>query len=115
EEWIQRLMHLSDICEVHNVRTHIAFVGTAILAKATNRNVDPFSIKATSSRPGAYSARGLGHGALVPKAAELGIDLGTRGREPLNNQPYFRSVAVSSDMPIREQTRPALDATMAIL
>ncbi len=115
EDWIARIQRLSEICETHNVRTHIAFLGTAILAKATDRSIDPFSIKATSSRPGAYSARGFGHGVLVPNAAELGIDLGTRGREPLNNQPYFRSVEVSSEMPIKENSRPALDATMQVL
>lgn len=115
QEWVEQIEWLSQTCENHNVRTHIAFLGTAILAKATDRNIDPFSVKTTSSRPGAYSARGLGHNVLVPYAVELGIDLGTRGREPLNNQPYLQSVDVSSEMRIREAARPALEATMQVL
>ena len=114
-DWIEKIDQLSKICEHYDIRTHIAFLGTAILAKAVNRHVDPFAIKAAARRPGAYSARGLCHRALVPNAAELGIDIGTRGREPINNQPYFRSAEVSSAMPIKESTRPALDALMSVL
>ena len=68
----------------------MAFLGTAILAKATSLDVDVYSVKAGAHTAGAYSARGLGHGVLVPNALQIGIDLGVSGREPLNNQPYFR-------------------------
>jgi hypothetical protein len=38
----------------------------------------------------AFSARALAENVLVPLSAELGISLGVTGRQPLNNQPYFR-------------------------
>jgi hypothetical protein len=40
-------------------------------------------------RPGPSPPGRLPHDVLVPNAAELGIDLGTRGQEPLNNQPLL--------------------------
>jgi len=89
EEWTNRIQELSDACESSS-RTHIAMLGTAILAKATDLKADAFSVKEGASTEGAYSARGLGHGVLVPNAPILGIHLGVTGREPLNNQPYFR-------------------------
>ena len=114
EKWLERIEALSQVCEKHDVRTHIAHLGIAILAKATDRRVDPFAIKARSKRPGAYSARSFGD-ALVRNARELGIDLGTRGREPLQNQPYEKSDEVSGDMVVKPATRPALDAHMEAL
>lgn len=88
-KWEQLITEFSVACD-DSSKTHIAFLGTALLAKATNINVDPFSVKASDSSEGAYSARGLGHGVLVPNAPLLDIHLGVTGREPLNNQPYFR-------------------------
>jgi len=64
-------------------------LGTALLAHATDSRVDALALKVESS-DAAYSARNLAHGVLVPAAFEYGIDLRTRGPEPLNNQPFFR-------------------------
>jgi hypothetical protein len=70
-------------------RTFTAALGTALLAKATDSRIDPLALKATED-PRAYSARTLGHQVLVPASVEFGFDLGATGREPLNNQPFFR-------------------------
>lgn len=87
--WEANVTRLSEACERAS-RTHIAFLGTALLAKATDPAADAFGNKASDEHPGAYSARRLAHGVLVPNAPLLGINLGVTGREPLNNQPYFR-------------------------
>lgn len=76
---------------------------------------DVYAVKANADTPGAYSARGLGHGVLVPNAPRLDINLGVTGREPLNNQPYFRIMRVSRDIPIRGNARPALEKVCDIL
>lgn len=89
ESWVRDISALSEACAGAS-RTHIAMLGTALLAKATDLRADAFSVKEGAGTPGAYSARGLGHGVLVPNAPMLGIHLGVTGREPLNNQPYFR-------------------------
>jgi len=112
--WEADIEQFSKICE-QATRTHIAFLGTALLAKAVNINVDVFAVKAGDDDPGAYSARGLGHGVLVPLSPQLGINLGVTGREPLNNQPYFRIMRVSRDIPIHGNARPALEKLCDLL
>jgi hypothetical protein len=70
-------------------RTYTPALGTVLLAKSTDPRVDPFSIKAQYGR-NTYSLRTLGHGVLVPAAQQLGFSIRNTGREPLNNQPFFR-------------------------
>ena len=70
-------------------KTYTVALGTALLAKATDPRVDPLSIKA-SYAPNSYSLRTLGHKVLVPEAERRGFSIRTTGREPLNNQPFFR-------------------------
>jgi hypothetical protein len=89
KKWVQYIEEISQRCEDAGIRTHIAFLGTAILAKATDAAADVYSVK-RSKVDGVYSARTLAHEVLVPLCPELGIHLGVTGREPLNNQPYFR-------------------------
>lgn len=105
--WVQRIGALSEACESTS-KTHIAFLGTAILAKAVDPRADVFAVKAGASTAGAYSARGLGHGVLVPLAPVLGIDLGVSGREPLNNQPYFRIYRATAEevLPLVKDAAP---------
>lgn len=72
-------------------RTFVAGFGAALLAKATDDGVDPLSIKSAYSER-AFSLRTLCHSVLVPHSKEAipTYHLGATGREPLNNQPYFR-------------------------
>jgi SacI restriction endonuclease len=70
-------------------KTYTPALGTVLLAKATDDRVDPFSIKAEYSQ-NTYSMRTLCHGVLVPAAQQLGFSIRNTGREPLNNQPFFR-------------------------
>jgi hypothetical protein len=112
--WEARIQHLSEICEKSN-RTHIAFVGTALLAKATNQDVNVFAIKAKANTPGAYSARSVVQHALVPEARRLKVDIGVTGKEPLNNQPYFHNSLVSRQMVVHSTAHDALNAVCDIL
>jgi len=89
-------------------KTFIAMLGTALLAKATDPRIDPFALKVRDF-PTAYSARSLCKDVLVPCAVEAGIHIGTTGREPLNNQPFFRHERVGPDMKVRAHVRPHLD------
>lgn len=70
-------------------KTYVAALGTGLLARATDERVDALALKVKSG-PDAYSARTLAHNVLVPPSLEFGYDLGATGREPLNNQPFFR-------------------------
>jgi hypothetical protein len=101
--WVKPLEALSEAAAGKGA-THIAFVGTAILAKCVDPRVDVFAIKSRSG-PNGYSARTLAKDVLAANAPELDINLGVTGREPLNNQPYFRSERLTRDAPVRN---PAL-------
>lgn len=69
-------------------KTYPTALATLLLAKSLNDEVDTLSIKAQGER--SYSIRGLGHSVVVPAAVTHGFSLRVTGREPLNNQPWFR-------------------------
>lgn len=109
-EWEGKVERLSRRCAEGVSQTHIAFLGTSMLAKAMSRDADLFAIKPShSDSPGAYSARTLCHTVLVPLAAEYGINIRVTGREPLNNQPYFRMTRLGDDTPVHPGGRAAFD------
>ena len=115
--WEKKVQKLSELCEAGGAKTHIAFVGTALIAKAVRSDVDLKAIKpkhALDNR-NAFSARSLCHGVLVPLAAELGIDIGATGREPLNNQPYFRMKSLDDGTPVHKRARPAFEFTLSMI
>lgn len=114
-EWIELVEKLSKECERAGVRTYIAFLGTAILAKAVDPSLDAFSVKSKTGGENAYSARSLAHGVLVPMTTELGINLGVTGREPLNNMPFFRMQRVDDDTPIHGKAAEAMSVLKEIL
>lgn len=70
-------------------KTYTPALGTVLLARATDPSADPLSIK-TEYGSTTFSLRTLGHEVLVPAARELGFSIRNTGREPLNNQPFFR-------------------------
>ena len=110
-DWLAKVARLSMLCEKGGSRTHIAFLGTAMVAKALRPDVDLLAIKPSKAlgNPGAYSARSLCHNVLVPLAVDLGVSLGVTGREPLNNQPYFRIARLGDDTPVHRRSRAAFD------
>jgi len=85
--WNRWMTHTTEVAKSPS-KTYITFLGTALLAKSVDDRVDALSIK-KSSGPNGYSARSLGHGVLVPASVVHGFDLIAKGREPLNNQPFF--------------------------
>lgn len=113
-KWVAQIEAFSQICESSS-KTHIAFLGTVLLAKSVDIRCDAFSVKAGDDSPGAYSARGLAHNVLVPLAPKLDINLGVTGREPLNNQPYFRIKRISVDMPVRGNAQIAIKSLIDLL
>lgn len=109
--WQQKVERLSRLCQEGVSKTHIAFLGTVLLAKSLDRNADLYAIKPAHAKDNAnaFSARTLCHSVLVPLAAELGINLGVTGREPLNNQPYFRMTRLGDDTPVHGGGRAAFN------
>jgi hypothetical protein len=102
-EWLERTRRVGQSPN----RTFVAALGTGLLAKATDGRVDPLALKEDAGER-AYSARGLCHAILVPAAGEFGFHLGATGREPLNNQPFFRYDRIDAIQ--RVKSRAALEA-----
>lgn len=113
ENWKKKFESFSKICD-ETTLTHIAFLGTALLAKSVDLGVDVWAVKARKGSD-SYSARGLGHGVLVPNSPRLGISLGVTGREPMNNQPYFQIDRVSRTTTVHGKAKRALSALCDIL
>jgi hypothetical protein len=114
--WKERVESLSQVCEEAGVRSHIAVLGNAMLAKATNLNVDPFSLKERDDSPGAYSARGIADKVLGPWTANVGLNIGVSGPNPLNNQPFFHAVRVSERLEgVKGSARRPLEVLCAVL
>ncbi|HZH11154.1 MAG TPA: restriction endonuclease, SacI family [Microvirga sp.] len=109
--WVDHIETLSELCERGRIRTHIAFIGTAILAKCVDARADLKWIKPSHAKdaPFAFSARTLAESVLVPVAADLGIHIGVTSPQPLNNQPYFRMTYLGDNTPISAAGRPAFD------
>lgn len=117
KDWIDKIKRFSDLCEQGSSKTHIAFLGTSMLAKAVEPTVDLRAIKPrlAPGNPLAYSARSLCHGVLVPLSAELDFDIGVTGREPLNNQPYFRMTFLGDETPVHAGGRVAFDYMLELI
>jgi hypothetical protein len=82
-EWLERTEYISSCPS----QTYVAALGVALLAKATNPQVDSLTVKASVS-PRAYSMRGAAK-VLAGRARDYGYHLGVTRPEPLNNQPWF--------------------------
>lgn len=110
-KWTEKFHRFSELCDSGNAMTHIAFLGVELLAKATNPLVDLFYIKPNHAKdnPNSYSARSLCHSVLVPLSAELGVNIGVTGREPLNNMPYFRMKYLGDGTPVHSNAKEAFD------
>ncbi|MBJ7601691.1 MAG: restriction endonuclease, SacI family [Candidatus Dormibacteraeota bacterium] len=102
-EWVEHARRIGQSPS----KTYIAMIATALLAKATDPRVDPFSLKVRNYET-AYSARALCKDVLVPASVQAGVSLGTTGREPLNNQPFFRYERVGPDMAVLGPSKPYL-------
>jgi hypothetical protein len=115
--WLAKVEHLSQLCESGGASTHIAFLVTSMLARAVNGAADLYAVKPAHAgdNPDAYSARTLCHGVVVPLAAELGVNIGVSGREPLNNQPYFRMRRLDDGTPVAARARPAFDFMLSLV
>ena len=82
--------------------------GTALLAKATNRQVDARALQVKGVHRG-YSARSLAKDVFVPCCERAGIDIRTTGAEPLNNQPFFGSPRVERTLKVKPNAQGDLD------
>lgn len=92
EEYDQSWVPLVEEVWTFEAKTWVPALGTVLLAKSIDSQVDVGSIKVLDDEenPNTFSLRSLGHSVLVPMSRELNFSLRVTGREPLNNQPFYR-------------------------
>ncbi|MEZ6016663.1 MAG: restriction endonuclease, SacI family [Planctomycetota bacterium] len=103
KEWIER----TDRVAASGSKTLTPALGTALLAKATDRHIDAFSLREDSGHK-SYSARSVAKDVFVPCCKIADIDIRTTGAEPLNNQPFLRATRISIEMKVRRGTEDDL-------
>lgn len=114
-DWSRSVRKFSELCAQRNLKSYIAVLGNALLAKASNPRIDAYSLKAGDESGGAYDARRSAEKVLVPASQEHRFSLGTTGPQPLNNQPFFRSYRITREMRVRGHARDVLDELLKLL
>ena len=102
-EWTERTERVSEASSA----TFVPALGTALLAKATNRLVDARALQVKGVHRG-YSARSLAKDVFVPCCERAGIDIRTTGAEPLNNQPFFGAQRIDENLKVKSNARDDL-------
>lgn len=101
EEWVDRIITLSQLCPPRKSATFIAAIGTAILAKSVEPNVDVYCLLDRDGSKSSYSARSLADNVWAKHRAVLGIDLGANGANPLNNTPFIGKARIDEIRNVR--------------
>jgi hypothetical protein len=114
-QWAHWILKFSELCAEKNVKTYIAVLGNALLAKASNPRVDVCSLKARDDAGGAYDARRSAEKVLVPASQIHRFSLGVTGPQPLNNQPFFRVYRITRELPVKPHLKPVLDELLRLL
>ena len=111
--WKECVENLSRACEETRIRSHVAVLGNAMLAKATNLDVDPFSLKARDDSAGAYSARGIAERSWAPGQIRSVSILVLAGRIRLITSPSSMRQRVSPRLEgVKEGARRPLESTV---
>ena len=101
--WRDRVAKLSELCPHGKSSTVIAALGTALLAKSTDSRVDVYSILDRGEAADSYSARSLADNVWARHRAELDIDLGANGANPLNNTPFIGKTRIDEISGVRNK------------
>ncbi len=104
EVWVKRVERLGDL----GIKTYIAALGGALLAKATDPRVDSLA-QDEAAGPRGYSLRRVTE--FLAHHNEGRYHLGAQGRWPLNNRPFLGGPArIDEFTKIASKARPAFDA-----
>lgn len=105
KKWLKRARDVSHT----NYKAFTPMLGTALLAKATNKQIDALSLKERLGFKG-YNARSIAERVLWPHCVEEGIDLRSTGANPLNSSTFLRREQISRDIEARsDQDRQDVD------
>lgn len=101
--WQTRVVRLGELCPPRKSSTVIAALGTALLAKATDEKIDVYSLLDRGESENSYSARSLADNVWARHRAELRVDLGANGANPLNNTPFIGKTRIDEITGVRNR------------
>lgn len=101
QDWLDRFRRLEP------EKTYSAILATALLARALDRRADARVLMVRADAEGhlGYSARGLFTKVIFELCSIKDVSLGTIGREPHNNQPFFGNPII--DARVRTRVDPS--------
>ncbi len=102
-KWKGLVDELGRICPYKKSSTFVAALGTAVLAKTVDINIDPYSLLGRGGGDRSYSARSLADNVWAKNRAYLEIDLGANGANPLNNIPFIGRDSIRAIERVRNQ------------
>ncbi len=103
-DWGERTLRVGEA----KSKTFTPVLGTILLAKATNDQVDSTALAVQSGHKG-YSARSLAKEVFVPLCSTCGVDIRTKGAEPFNNQPFLRAMNIDSSLKVKKNAQSDFD------
>lgn len=103
DAWRDRVARLGQLCPHGRSSTVLAALGTAMLAKATDDRVDIYALLDRGEAAASYSARSLADNVWARHRAELDIDLGANGANPLNNTPFIGKTRIDEITGVRNR------------
>ena len=99
--WATRIQDFS-ILALHAAGLQsIAVIGSALIAKATNLEINPFCLRANASVSGAYNARAPAEKVLYPASLIHRFDIGSNSSNPLNGQTFNKLKIIDKTLVIR--------------
>ncbi len=101
--WKEIIDELGLLCPYRKSSTFVAAIGTAILAKTVNPNIDPYSLLDREGQENSYSARSLADNVWAKHRSYLDIDLGANGPNPLNNIPFINRDSIRGIETVRNK------------
>jgi hypothetical protein len=99
--WEQRIEGFSKLVAQVNYTASIALVGGALIAKATNSRINPMSLQASDTTPGAYSVRRPAEMVLYPASLIHKFDIGSSSKNPLNGQTFNKLKRIDLTLKIK--------------
>lgn len=101
QAWVTRIQNFSTLAETAAGLQSIAVIGSALIAKATNLEINPFCLRSNASVSGAYNVRGPAEKVLYPASLMHRFDIGSNSSNPLNGQTFNKLEIIDKTLRIR--------------
>lgn len=113
--WKSKIADFSKLVDSVGYRASIALLGSALIAKATNHQINPFSLRANAEVPGAYNVRGPAEDVLYPASLDHAFDIGSNSRNPLNGQTFNKLKIIDLTLRLRGRGKELVKPLLSLL